>query len=320
MINKRHFLSFLASSVLAGKSWSQVRGNVTTIVVPYPPGGASDMLARVIAEQLQKRINQAVIIENKPGGNHEIANYYVNSQPANGQTLYLIATPFSTAPAANPSVHKYHPADSFTPIARLTTNVTVLVASSKFPPKTVQEVIDYARAHPGKVQFATTGVGSLDHLLAFRIGKATGTDLNLVHYKGAAAAFQDLMGGQVDLKIDSYASAKPALDSGRAKLIALADPSPSLLLPNYKTISATIPGASLVSYFGMVGPRGMPPETASRLSGVLTEIIQSEAIAPRLKQLALEPSPLAPDAFRKFLTDCYTEVQATVKEADIKME
>jgi tripartite-type tricarboxylate transporter receptor subunit TctC len=309
----------LALATATGAVFAQA-GTQTTLVLPYPPGGASDTLARLIAERLQARLGQPVIVEYKPGGNHEIANQYVNAQPANGRTLYLIATPFSAAAAANPTVHKYHPTRDFTPIARLTTNVAVLYANTKFPANNVPELIAYARANPGKVQFATTGIGSQDHLLAWRMGRLTGTTFNLIHYKGAGQAMQDLMGGHVDVKIDSYASAKPALDSGRAKLLAVADPVPSRLVPDYKTIADTIPGAFLSSYFGVVGPRGMPADVASRLGAVLGEVIRSEDLAPKLKALAMEPAPLGPAEFAKFMADGYSDVQAIVKEAGIKME
>jgi tripartite-type tricarboxylate transporter receptor subunit TctC len=322
VIQKRSFLRAgvaLVAATWMGAAFPQA-GSQTTIVLPYPPGGASDTLARLIAERLQARLGQPVVVEYKPGGNHAIANQYVNSQSANGQTLYLIATPFSAAPAANPAVHKYHPARDFTPIARLTTNTAVLVANAKFPANSVPELVAYAKANPGKVQFATTGIGSLDHLLAWRMGKLTGTTLNLVHYKGAGQAFQDLMGGHVDLKIDSYASAKPALDSGRAKLIAVADPVPSSLLPDYKTINDAIPGAFLSSYFGVVGPRGMPADVSARLSTVLGDVIRSEELAPKLKLLAMEAAPMGPSEFAKYMSDGYGDVQAIVKDAGIKME
>lgn len=322
MIQKRSILRAglaLAAATCMSASFAQ-SATRTTIVLPYPPGGASDTLARLISDKLQARLGHTVIVEYKPGGNHAIANQYVNSQPADGSTLYLIATPFSTAPAANPTVLKYHPAKDFTPIARLTNNVAVLVANSNTPYNSVAELTSYAKANPGKIQFATTGIGSLDHLLAYRLGKLSGTTFNLIHYKGAGQAFQDLMGGHVDVKIDSYASAKPALDTGRAKLLAVADPAPSRLLPDVKTISQTIPGASLSSYFGVVGPRGMSPEVAARLSTILAEVIRSEELAPKLKVLAMEPAPLPPAEFGKFMSDGFTEVQAIVKEAGIKME
>lgn len=322
MIQKRIFLrTALALGALACFSGAFAQANSTTsIVLAFPPGGATDTLARMLAEQLQARLGSPVIVEYKPGGNHEIANQYVNAQPANGRTLYLISTPFVATAASNPTVHKYHPARDFTPLARLTTNVAVLVARTNFPPNNVPELVAYAKANPGKLQFATTGIGSQDHLLAYRIGKLSGTDFNIVHYKGAGQALQDLMGGHVDLKTDSYASAKPGLDGGRIKLIAVADAAPSRLLPGQKTINETIPGAYLASFFGVAAPRGMAPDVAARLSTVLQEVIRSEELAPKLKLLAMEPAPLGPAEFGKFMSDSYSNVQATVKEAGIKME
>ena len=317
LIRGLFLLGFAIGPSLAAAQTGNVR---TTIVVPYPPGGASDTLARLVAERLESKLGNPVMVDYRPGGNHAVANQYVNAQPADGKTLYLIATPFSTAPAANPAVHKYHPAKSFTPIARLTTNVAVLVANSNFPANDVPGLIAYAKANPGKVQFSTTGLGSLDHLLAWRVGKLANVDFNIVHYKGSAQAFQDLMGGQVDLKIDSYASAKPALDSGRAKLLAVADANPTPMFPGLKTIDSTLRGAYLQSYFGVVGPNGMAPDVAAKLSNVLAEIIRSDDMAPRLKQLNMDAAPLGPEAFGKFMSTSYEEVQQTIKDAGIKVE
>lgn len=322
MIQKRSILR--AGVALALASWLggalAQSGNHTTIVLPYPPGGATDTLARLISERLQARLGHPVVVEYKPGGNHAIANQYVNSQPANGRTLYLIATPFSSAPAANPAVHKYHPVNDFTPVARLTQAATVLVANANFPATTVAEVVAHAKANPGKVQFATTGLGTQDHLVAWRLGKQAGVDFNIVHYKGSAQAFQDLIGGHVDLKLDSYASAKPALDSGRGKLIAVSDATPSPLLPGQRTVHETLPGIFMASYFGIVGPRGMPADVTARLSSMLAEIIRSDDIASQLRTLAMAPAPLAPADFAKYINERYADIQSMVKESGIKVE
>lgn len=290
------------------------------VVISFPPGGASDMLARILAEQLRTHLGRTAVVSNKPGGNGAIANNYVRRAPADGSVLFVISRPFTTAPATDPSVHKYDPVVDFTPIARVTTNAMALIASAKTPFGDVPSLIKYAAANPEKVTVATVGMGASDHLGALQIAQAAGVKFTYVHYKGSAPGVQDLMGGVVDLKFDSYTSLKPAIDSGRVKFLAFATRARYPQQRNIPTIGETIPGLEITSYFGVVGPPGMSRELTRQLSKVIRDIVSQPDITKRLNDLGMDIDPQDADEFSTFMSQHLKSQQTVIREAGLKVE
>lgn len=302
---RRRLLAACASALLAAPFASHADDSwpsrPITIVVPFSPGGATDVVARTVANHLSKRLGQTVIVENKPGAGGAIASQYIRRQPADGYTLYHVATPFSTAPVTNPSVHNYDPVKDFTPIARTSTVLSILAANSRLPANNMAELIAYAKANPGKVRIATTGVGSSDHIAPLRIEKLTGVEFLYVHYKGSAQGVQDLLAGEVDLKYDAYSSVRAQIDAGRLKGLALGMEKRSTLLPDMPIIAETIPGFMTRSYTGLLGPAGMPEAIVNRLNKEVNAILALPEVSKELGLLGLEPASESPREFAEYL-------------------
>lgn len=318
---RREFLRQVAGlSAVAVACPLMAQGHVTTIIVPFGPGGASDVFARILAQHLQARIGSPVIVDFKPGGNTSIGSSFVRRQPPDGTTLLLVPRAFSSSPATNPKINNYNPVKDFTPIARLANTDVVLAASTKFAPNTLTEVISYVKAHPGEVRIGTTGVGANDHLMSFRLGQRIGAPFNIIHYKGAGAAIQDLMSGILDLKIDSVASYRGALDAGRVKPICMINADGASLVPGEKSLSEQLPGLSMASYFGVVGPADMEPALVDRLSKELIQIVQLDEVQPRWSQLGISVAPLGPAEFASFMTAHLKETHEVVRDLKLPLE
>jgi tripartite-type tricarboxylate transporter receptor subunit TctC len=291
-----------------------------SVIVPFAPGGATDIVARMLAEKLTTRMGQPVLVLNKPGGTGAVANSYVRSQPADGYTLYLVTSPFSTAPATQPAIHNYDPARDFAPIAQISTILPVLIASTKAPGKNLAELIAFAKANPGKVTAATTGIGSSDHLAAAKFARMAGIELSYVPYKGAGPALQDLMAGVVDIKMDAYASAKPLIEGGTARALGMGTLKRSNVVPDIPTISETVRGYELPSYVGLLGPVGLPQEVLARLHADLAVIMKMPDVAEKLKFLGLEPTLTSPQEFGTYLTAHVRSQKELIKDLAIKIE
>lgn len=315
-------LGGLAAASAAAPLFAQTKS--TTIIVPFGPGGATDITARVLAQYLPKHIGHPVIVDYKPGANAAIAIAHVRKQPPDGSTLLIVPGAFSSSPATNPRINNYDPATDFTPIARVVNTPAVLCASSKFAANTLDEVMAYAKSNPGMLKVGTTGMGANDHLIPFRMARRWGTEVNFVHYKGAAPAIQDLMSGLIDVKIDSIPSFRAPLETGRIKPICMINAGEQLTVPGIapgeKSLSEQMPGISIHSYFGIVGPAGMPSQLVQSLSKALIEIVQLEEVQPRWRQLGIEPAPLGPAEFSSYMLAHLKETRDVVKEANLPLE
>lgn len=274
-----------------------------TIIAPFSPGGATDVVARTIGAELSRRLGQPVIVDNKPGAGGVIAADLVRRQVPDGYTLFHVATPFSTAPVTNPGIHKYDPVVDFTPIARTSTVLSILAARSTLPFNNIAELVAYAKANPGKVSLATTGVGSSDHIAPLRLEKLTDTRFLYVHYKGSAQGVQDLLAGVVDMKYDAYSSVRPHIESGKLKGLALGMEKRSALLPEMPIIAETIPGFVTRSYTGLVGPVGMPRDVVARINREVNAILATAEVRDKLGKLGLEPAQETPQQFARYLTE-----------------
>lgn len=306
--------------IASGMAQEAYPSRTITIVVAFPPGGSTDVVARLIATGLAARLNQTVIVENKPGALGAIADQYVHQKTPDGYTLYHVATPFSTGPVTNPSVHKFDPIVDFTPIARTSNVLSMLAVRSTLPVNNLSELLAYAKANPEKVNVATTGIGSSDHLVPLRLEKIAGVKFNFVHYKGSVQAVQDLLGGFVDVKFDSYSSVRAFIDDKRLKGLALGTEKRSNAAPGVPTMAETIPGFYARSYTGLVGPAGMPPALVDRLNKEVNAIMATPEVREKLEKLGLEPVTGTPQQFSTYLKEHGDFQREIVKSAGLKVE
>jgi tripartite-type tricarboxylate transporter receptor subunit TctC len=266
-------LSGLALLAIVAPARAQLSdGNAITLVMPYPPGGLGDYLARLIAKKLSEQSGVSVTVENKAGANGAIGAAAVAQARPDGRTLLCV--PASTL-ATNPWLMKgigYDPRRDFTPLARILEFPNVLMVNPDFPARTVQELIDIARRKPGSVNYGSVGVGSSTHLQAEMFRRAAGIDIVNITYRGSSPALQDLMAGQVQMMFDNLPSAFPLLQAGKLRPLAVTSAEPSAVLPNVPALASVLPGFVDVTWWAILGPARMPADMVTKLSESLLRI------------------------------------------------
>jgi tripartite-type tricarboxylate transporter receptor subunit TctC len=263
----------LAGIAIAGPAQAQFPASAPiSLVMPYPPGGLGDYLARLVAKNLSEQLGVSVVVENKPGANGAIGAAVVAKARPDGHTLLCV--PASTL-TTNPWLMKdagYDPAKDFTPLARLIEFPNVLMVNPGFPAKTVQELIEVARRKPGSVNYGSVGVGSSTHLQAEMFKRAAGIDIVNITYRGSSPALQDLVAGQVQMMFDNLPSAFPLISAGKVRALAVTSAQPSPSLPDVPTVASVLPGFVEMTWWAILGPAGMPADTAAKLSDALLKI------------------------------------------------
>ena len=269
-----------------------------TIVVPYPAGGVADLLPRLVGEKLTQKWGKAVIVENKAGASGNIGMAYVAQQPADGYT-------FALAPAGNltvnPTLFKNLPFDTardFTPVTLLANVPNVLVVNPAVPAKTFGELVAYAKANPGKLNFASPGDGSGAHLAGELLKLDAGLDLVHVPYKGLAPAVNDLLGGQVQMMFAGVSTVIQQVKSGKLRALAVAGPHRLDALPGVPTVAESgYPGFDVTSWYGIVAKAGTPPEVIRKAQADMAEALHQPDVAKKLEDLGLEPVGDTPQQF-----------------------
>jgi len=291
------------------------------IIVPYAPGGTTDMLARVVGKHLGDNLKTTVIVENKPGANGMLGSSMVAKSPADGYTLG-IATPGNHA--ANASLYKEVPYDTikdFTAVSHAVNSPMVLVAHPDLGVKTVQELIDKAKAAPDSIVYASGGTGSSMHLAMEQFAKMAGIKMTHVPYKGSGNSYVDLLAGRVSLLMDIIPQALPRVRSGQ--LIALGAGTKERLpeLPNVPTIDESgVPGYAAGSWYGFVGPAGIPAERLEILNKAINQALRDPEIETKLKDAGLQVVAGTPEEFQKFIESQVAVSAQIIKDAGIKAE
>jgi tripartite-type tricarboxylate transporter receptor subunit TctC len=290
------------------------------IVVPFPPGGVTDQVARVVAEKLQAGLGKPVIVENKPGAGGQIAAAAVLKADADGHTLFIGD---SGALAINHGLYKkfsYDPLKDFTPISNLVASPLVLVVPKDSPANSVSELVALAKQKNG-LNYASQGIGTVGHLLGELFRTKTGTALNHVAYKGSAPALQDLAGGQVDLLFDPVITASPLVTSGKIKALGLAAAGRSATLPDVKTLSESgTPGVDAGVWFGLVAKAGTPEPVVRRLNEEVQKALKSPDVVKRFNDQGLEIVATTPAQFGAFMKDEVARWAPIVKASGASVE
>ncbi|MFT3805177.1 MAG: tripartite tricarboxylate transporter substrate binding protein [Burkholderiaceae bacterium] len=272
------------------------------IVIPYPPGGASDVTARTLAAKLTDALGQSVVVENRPGANGIVALELVAKSPADGYTLLMA----NLGPnAINPVVYKKLPYDAvkdFTPIMLTTLVPLVLVVNPELPVKDLPSLIAMARQSPGKLDFASAGNGASNHLAGELFNSMADIKTTHVPYKGDSPAMSDVIGGQVAMMFPTAIAAMPHLKSGKLRALAVTSAKRVPSLPDVPTMSeAGVPGFEAVSWGGLMGPGNLPPEIVARLNTELQTILKMPDVVEKLQSLGAEVVATSPQAFATYL-------------------
>jgi tripartite-type tricarboxylate transporter receptor subunit TctC len=289
------------------------------LVVPFPPGGATDALARQIGQRLGDAWGQPVLIENRGGASGAIATEHVARQPADGYAL-LFAT--ASTHAINPAVSKapFHPVKDFTPVVNVAAAPLGLVVHPSLPVKTVKDLIALLRARPGQLDMASFGTGTGSHL-AGELFKVMGkVDMVHVPYKGGAAAMTDLLGGHVTLLFDTLSNTLPHAQSGKLRLLASTGPKRVGSMPALPTIAETLPGYEATTWFGILGPAAMPRAVVTRVNGDVARVLQVGEVRASLASQGFEPAAGTPEAFAAQIQADLAKWAKLVAEAKIRVE
>jgi tripartite-type tricarboxylate transporter receptor subunit TctC len=292
-----------------------------TIVVPVPPGPTVDMIARLVAAKLQESLGQTVIVDNRGGANGMIGSGIVANAAPDGYTL-LAATPASHVTAVH--LMKKLPVDpvkDFTPIMAAVEPVTALVVNADLPVNSVQELIAYAKANPGKLSYGSSGVGSVFHLTGELFNRIAGVNMIHVPYRGVAQPMQDTAAGHIQLLHISLSSARGALSSGKAKAIAILEPKRYDKMPNLPSITEALPGFRKPStWFGFFGPAKLPPDILARLSTEMRKAMNAPDVRAKIAEGDMTIIADTPEEFAALQRDGIEKFGEIIKAAGIQPE
>ena len=261
------------------------------VIVPFPPSGATDLVARVIAQRVSQELGQPLILDNRPGAGGTIGTAEAAKAAADGYTLlFTTSSTHAISPHLMPKL-AYKADKDFTPIAHTADAASVLLITPSLPVKSVQELIAHAKANPGKLNYATSGNGTIVHLNTAAFAAQAGIQLTHVPYKGTAQSITDLAAGQVHLLFDSIPTGMPHVASGRLRALAVTGDKRSTLAPNLPTVvESGLPGYSSVTWFGVYGPVGMKPELVGRINQAFNRAIQNPEVIASLAKQGVEPA------------------------------
>ena len=292
----------LAAAICAAPSLAQTYpAKPITIVVPYPPGGSADILARTVGEQLGERLGQPVVVENKSGAGTAIGARLVADAPADGYTMLLGTV---SSQAINPAMNKvgYDPVADFVPISALASIPFVLVANPGAPFASVSELIAAAKTSPGKLSFASAGSGTSNHLAGEMLANAANVKLLHVPYRGSAPALVDVLAGHVPIMFDLQTTAIPNISARKVKALAVTGPQRSPLLPDVPTMMESgLPDYEVSAWFGLFAPAKVPEPIVKQLSATLAEILQKPAMKQRLQDIGADPDTRTAAQFTSFV-------------------
>jgi tripartite-type tricarboxylate transporter receptor subunit TctC len=291
-----------------------------TLVVPLASGGAVDTAARIIAEKLHERLQQPVVVENRPGAGSMIGTSFVARAPRDGYTLLLMEPGAVLAKWLNKTV-PFDVTSDFSPIAVVATSPLILFAQPAFPANDVKELISYSKANPKKLSVGTPGFGTPHHLAAAWLNTAAKIDINHVPYRGAALALNDLLGGQIALIWASPVAVMPFVGEGKVKALAVSTLERFPLLPQVPTVAeSAVPGFETANWFGIVAPARVPPDVVARVGEALREITALSDVQNRMSTLGFIVDFRKSDEFRALIARDHRKYGAIIREAGIQPE
>ncbi len=292
------------------------------MVVSYNAGGSVDYVARLIAPALSQRLGQAIVIENVGGASGAIGAGRVVRSASDGYTLMLgSGSEVAIAWAVNPSL-KYNGITDLTPISLIGTSPMVLVGNTTVPARTLDELLAYSKAHPGKLNLATSGVGTPQHLLLEYINRRTGSNIVHIPYRSASSILTDVLGDRVDLSILTLTTALSYLKSGKLQGYAVTGANASPILPKLLPLGkhTKLSGANFSHWFGLLAPAGLPGPITERIHRELAVVLQQPNIRDSLRKQGIDIAPSTPAQFAEFVKADSTKYQHIIKEADISVK
>jgi len=266
------------------------------LMVPFPPGGATDIIGRLVATKMQEVWTQPVVVENRPGAGTVVGTDYIAKSAPDGHTLGMVVTAY----VINPSLRSdlpYNTLKDLTGVTQVSVQHLVMAANPSFPANSIPELIALAKKEPGKLAYATPGSGTAMHLSVELLKTNSGIDLVHVPYKGGAPAQQDVVAGHVPILMDVLYAVTPLIKSGKIKVLALLSPQRAPESPEYPVVAEAVPGVSALSLVGIVAPAVTPRDLVNRISTDIARAVKSSDLTERMKQQGMEPIGSTPDQF-----------------------
>jgi tripartite-type tricarboxylate transporter receptor subunit TctC len=305
-----------SGTALAQDAWPS---RPVTIVVPFAPGGNTDLIARLMAERLSKAFGKPFVVDNRGGAAGLIAAEYVARAPADGYVLFMSTmTQIVTAPMTNKI--RYDPARDFVPIINIGGNPFVLTASTRNNFKTLEDLVRFGKANPGKLNVGHAGNGGLTQLSALLFLNRAGIQATMVPYRGGAPALADVLAGQIDLYSASVSEVMPYVGTGKVSLLAVSSEKRMPMLPNVPAIAETFPGHEVDTWNGLVGPARMPPEIVERIAAEGKKIIAEPEFRARLEKAGIVPLNEAREAFAQRIRQDRAKWKPVIEAAGIQPE
>jgi len=291
------------------------------MIVPFAAGGTSDTIARVLSDKMSQQLNVPVVVENKVGAGGNIGSELVARSDPDGYTMLMgtVATH-----GINASLYKsiaFDPIKDFKPITLIASTPSVLLINPSVPATSVKQLIEYAKANPGKLNFGSSGNGSSHHLAGELFNAMAGTQMKHIPYRGTSAAQTDLIGGQIQVLFDTLPAAMPLVKGGKVKALAVSSSQRDPALPDLPTISeAGVKGYEVGSWYGLLFPANTPDEIVNRISATVTNIIKTPEISSRLSSLGATPVASSPSQFASHITSEQAKWAAVIKQAGAKVD
>jgi tripartite-type tricarboxylate transporter receptor subunit TctC len=291
------------------------------LIVPFPPGGNTDVLGRLMAQKLSDALGQQFFVENRPGGAGTVGADAAATSPPDGHTLFFGTTgALSSAPALQPKL-SYDPVRSFAPISALAGASVVVMVSSSMPVNTLKEFIEYAKARPGKLTYGSAGVGHFLHVAGEAFNAAAGVQLFHVPYKGVNQALVDMLAGRLDVMIDTIVIYASHVQSGKLKALAVGQGKRLSRMPGIPTTAeAGLPGYEFASYFGLLAPAGTPADIVRRLNAEVVKALGAPDVIESLGKMGLEPYPTTPEQYAALIAEDLAKWKRLVGQIGIKLE
>jgi len=315
-------LFFAAAVIVAGLPPDGLAQKFPTkpmrMVSAFAPGGGTDILARAIAMPVSESLGQPVVVDNRPGAGGTMGSEFVARAAPDGYTIIMVASTYTATAAYEPP--SYDPINGIQPIILIGTTGLVMTVHPSIPARSVRELIDYARANPGKLNYASVGTGSVPHFAQELFRLQTGINIVHVPYKGGGPALIALVGGEVQLTTISMVAILPHIKAGRLRALAITTPARSSALPDLPTINETVPGFEVTHWYGIWGPKGIPKPVVARWNLEVAKVLRTEETKHRSRAEGLETAGGPPEEFGEIIRRDVQKWRKVVKEANIKRE
>ncbi len=290
------------------------------LLVPFPAGGATDILSRALSQELGKKLGQPVVVDNRPGAGGTIGADAGAKAAPDGYTLLLTtSSTHSIGPAINPRI-PYHVETDFTPIAEVASSPNIALVPLSSPAKTLREFVDYARKNPGRLNYASSGNGGIVHLTTEYFKAESGTYLVHIPYRGTGPAMPDLISGKLDLLIDSLVSGLPHVKEGKLRALGVTSLKRTTLAPGVPAVSDVLPGFESVTWFGLYGPKGLPADLTARLNQAVNAALAEPELKERFARLGAEPVGGTPQAFATLVRSETVKWKKIIAERKITLD